>query len=173
MLTIWRLDEAFGIRQMLWLGVSIFAFILALIIIKNLTFLRRYKYVFLSGGLLITGLTLLFGTNPLGYGPRLWLGCCGVYFQPSEPLKLLLVIYLSAYLADRVNIHIFSLPLLVPMLVVTGLALLLLLVQRACEPPPFLFPSLRSSFFNNRQTTVLLNAALFLLVCVSFGIFLY
>ncbi|MBL8102303.1 MAG: hypothetical protein JNM02_07225, partial [Anaerolineales bacterium] len=87
LLTIWRLDEPFGIRQTVWLAISTFAVILAIILLKDLNFLRRYKYVFLGGGLLITALTLIFGTNPLGYGPRLWLGCCGVYFQPSEPLK--------------------------------------------------------------------------------------
>ncbi len=130
LLTIWRLDEVFGIRQTIWLGIAMCTVIFAIIFLKNLNFLRRYKYLFLSGGLFITALTLLFGTNPLGYGPRLWLGCCGVYLQPSEPLKLLLVIYLSAYLADRVNFQLFSFPLLVPTLVVTGLSLLLLLVQR-------------------------------------------
>lgn len=130
MLTIWRLDENFGIRQSIWIGVSVLVFSLALRFLPNLTLLRRYKYIILSGGLFITALTLIFGTNPLGFGPRLWLGCCGVYFQPSEPLKILLVVYLSAYLADRASIKLFSFPLLVPTLALTGLALLLLLVQR-------------------------------------------
>lgn len=130
LLTIWRLDEVYGVRQMIWLGVSTLVFILALYIPQNLSYLRRYKYILLTSGLFITALTLLLGTNPLGYGPRLWLGCCGVYFQPSEPLKLLLVIYLSAYLADRIGINLSSLPLLVPTLAITGIALLLLLVQR-------------------------------------------
>jgi cell division protein FtsW (lipid II flippase) len=129
-LTIWRLDEPFGIRQTFWLGISSLVLILAIIVLKDLNFLRRYKYLFLSSGLLITALTLLLGTNPLGYGPRLWLGCCGVYFQPSEPLKLLLVIYLAAYLADRVSFQLLSIPLLIPTVTVTGLALLLLIVQR-------------------------------------------
>jgi len=130
LLTIWRLDETFGFRQMIWLGVCVFIFILVLYLPHNLNFLRQYKYILLGSGLLITALTLLFGANPLGAGPRLWLGCCGVYFQPSEPLKLLLVIYLSAYLADRFSIRLSSFPIFVPTLVVTGLALLLLLVQR-------------------------------------------
>jgi cell division protein FtsW (lipid II flippase) len=131
-LTIWRLDEVFGVRQIVWLAISVIVFIYALYNIQNLVFLRRYKYVLLSGGLLITALTLIFGTNPLGAGPRLWLGCCGVYFQPSEPLKLLLVIYLSAYLADRIGVGLLSsrISLFLPTLVVIGLALSLLLVQR-------------------------------------------
>ncbi len=67
---------------------------------SSLAFLQRYKYVWLIAGLLLTALTVIFGTNPLGYGPRLWLGCCGIYLQPSEPLKLLLIAFLAAYLAD-------------------------------------------------------------------------
>ncbi|HCK66725.1 MAG TPA: hypothetical protein DHW49_10720 [Anaerolineae bacterium] len=131
MLTIWRLDEYFGIRQIIWFGISIVVFILALRFFPKISFLRKYKYVFLSGGLIITALTLIFGTNPLGFGPRLWLGFSNdVYFQPSEPLKILLVIYLSAYLADRANLQLFSFPLLIPTLFVTGMALLLLVVQR-------------------------------------------
>lgn len=172
LLTIWRLNETFGIRQMIWLGLGIFVFILALITLKNLTFLRRYKYVILSGGLLITATTLIFGTNPLGFGPRLWLGCCGVYFQPSEPLKLLLVIYLSAYLADRVSIHLFSFPLLVPALVVTGLALLLLIVQRDLGTAS-IFISIFTIiiYLATGKRRVLLSASILLLVALLLGYF--
>ncbi len=130
LLTIWRLDENFGLRQTLWFALATVTFIVALRLPKDLSFLRNYKYMILSAGLLITALTLIFGTNPLGIGPRLWLNLGGVYFQPSEPLKILLVIYLSAYLADRANIKLSSIPLLIPTIVVTGLALLLLVVQR-------------------------------------------
>ena len=130
LLTIWRLDEYFGARQTIWFAVSILIFMLAIRFLPNLIFLRKYKYIFLTGGLIITALTLIFGTNPLGFGPRLWLGFYGIYFQPSEPLKILLVIYLSAYLADRASLQLFSFPLLIPTLFVTGLALLLLIVQR-------------------------------------------
>jgi len=80
-------------------------------------------------------MTLILGTNPLGYGPRLWLGCCGLYFQPSEPLKLLLVVYLAAYLAGLDPFYLSRhrgslLPLLAPTLLMTGLAMALLLAQR-------------------------------------------
>lgn len=134
LLTIWRLDysldSSFGLRQAVWLIISIGIFITGLRLPQNLTFLRQYKYVLLTGGLLVTALTLIFGTNPGGLGPRLWLGCCGFYFQPSEPLKLLLVIYLAAYHADRVPIRLRAFPLLIPTILVTSLALLILFVQR-------------------------------------------
>jgi cell division protein FtsW (lipid II flippase) len=130
MLTVWRLDPTFGQRQMMWLIISVGAFLLGLRLPDDLGFLRRYKYVLLAGGFLLTALTLVFGTNPGGLGPRLWLGCCGIYFQPSEPLKLLLVAYLAAYLADRLPIRLSFFPLFLPTIFIIGLALLLLLVQR-------------------------------------------
>jgi cell division protein FtsW (lipid II flippase) len=130
LLTVWRLDPSFGARQALWLAVSILALLFGLRLPSTLEFLRKYKYILLSGGLLLTGLTLIFGTNPNGYGPRLWLGCCGLYFQPSEPLKLLLVAYLAAYLADRLPINLNAFPLIYPTLLLSGIAILLLLFQR-------------------------------------------
>ena len=82
LLTIWRLDPGFGWRQALWLGVSFAATLGMLYAPGDLNFLRRYKYVFLGAGLLLTALTLLLGTNPAGYGPRLWLGFGGFFIQP-------------------------------------------------------------------------------------------
>ncbi|MBE3067812.1 MAG: FtsW/RodA/SpoVE family cell cycle protein, partial [Chloroflexi bacterium] len=105
-LTIYRLVPSFGLRQTAWLLVCGLVFLLGLRLSPELRFLRRYKYLWLTSGLLLTALTLLFGTNPSGGGLRLWLGCCGVYLQPSEPLKLLVIIYLAAYLADRLPLSL-------------------------------------------------------------------
>ncbi|MGD8403349.1 MAG: FtsW/RodA/SpoVE family cell cycle protein [Anaerolineales bacterium] len=130
LLTIWRLTPEFGLRQTLWMSLAVGLLAFSLRFSLNLEIVRRYKYILLASGLILTFLTLIFGTNPAGTGPRLWLGCCGVYLQPSEPLKLLLVGYLAAYLADRLPARDRLIPLLFPTLLVTGLALLLLLVQR-------------------------------------------
>ena len=90
----------FGLRQALWLLVAAGLFILGLRLPPDLNYLRRYKYLWLTGGLLLTALTLLFGTNPPGpNSPACGWAAAASYFQPSEPLKLLLVVYLAAYLA--------------------------------------------------------------------------
>lgn len=130
LLSIWRLSEGFGLRQAAWLVISTVVLLAGLKFPKNLDILRRYKYLFLTSGLLLTALTLVLGSNPGGAGPRLWLGCCGIYLQPSEPLKLLLVVYLAAYFAGRNAAHARLLPLLYPTLFLTGLALLILFFQR-------------------------------------------
>jgi cell division protein FtsW (lipid II flippase) len=139
LLTIWRLSNGLGVRQTAWLLLIGLLFMLAIRFDcahengRIMEYLRRFKYVWLTTGLVLTAATLFLGTNPLGAGPRLWLGCCGVYFQPSEPLKLLLIVYLAAYLADRqasATPTTKLLPLLTPTLLMTGLALLLLVFQR-------------------------------------------
>jgi cell division protein FtsW (lipid II flippase) len=129
-LTLWRLDTILGLRQTIWLAVCGILLILGLRIPNLLGLLKQYKYLWLFGGMLLTALTFLFGTYPGGVGPRLWLGFLGVYLQPSEPLKLLLVIYLAAYLADRLLVSLSLAGLLLPTLVMTGVAALLLVAQR-------------------------------------------
>jgi cell division protein FtsW (lipid II flippase) len=142
LLTIWRLDPYFGARQAVWLVVSVSAFLLALQFPFSLAFFRRYKYLILLGGTLLTALTLVFGSNPSGSGPRLWIGSADVYLQPSEPLKILLVMYLSAYLADHLSVETFdairrkslrqiiSIPMIIPTVLMTGLSLLILFIQQ-------------------------------------------
>ncbi len=142
-LTVWRLEPYFGLRQSLWSVVAVGVLILGLRLPGDLSFLRRYKYVWLTGGLILTGLTIFLGTNPSGFGPRMWLGCCGIYFQPSEPLKVLLIVYLAAYMAgisdptqgatntgSQLTRRSPLLPLVAPTIIMTGLATTLLVVQR-------------------------------------------
>jgi cell division protein FtsW (lipid II flippase) len=128
-LAIWRLEPDFGVRQTLWLVTSLSVFIAGMRL-HSLKFLQRYKYLLLFGGLGLTAMTLLFGTNPSGYGPRLWLGCCNIYFQPSEPLKLLLIIYLAAYFSDKLPYRLKTIHILYPTTILGGIAIMLLLAQR-------------------------------------------
>ncbi len=74
-LLIWRLTPGFGLRQLAWLGVSTLAMLALVSTPRNLNWLRAYRYLWLALGLLLTGMTLVFGTHPSGGSPRLWLGC--------------------------------------------------------------------------------------------------
>ncbi len=130
LLSIWRLTPEFGLRQTAWLAGVTLLLELSLRHPHWPGVLRKYKYLWLTAGLLLTAATFIFGTNPGNLGPRLWLGCCGIYLQPSEPLKLLLITYLAAYFADRIPIHSRFLPLILPTLFITGLALAILVAQR-------------------------------------------
>jgi cell division protein FtsW (lipid II flippase) len=98
---IWRLAPAFGLRQTAWLVIGVAGMLAVAFAPGDLRWLRRYRYLWLVAALGLTALTLFAGVNPSGGGPTLWLGCCGLYFQPSEALKLLFVVYLAAYLAEK------------------------------------------------------------------------
>jgi cell division protein FtsW (lipid II flippase) len=127
-----RLAPTFMLRQVLWLILSCAA-MTALVLTRKLSrVLRRYRYTLLTAGIFLLAATLVFGVNPSGFGQRLWLGARGIYIQPSEILKLLLVIYLASYLSERRDLvkaksegKSRGLIVLGPMLAMVGLALLL------------------------------------------------
>jgi cell division protein FtsW (lipid II flippase) len=127
---IWRLYPNLGQRQTVWLLLSGAVVFVGLQFPQILTLLKKYKYIWLVLGLVLLGLTIIFGQNPTGSGPALWLKVFGFYFQPSEPLKLLMVIYLAGFFTDRVILKKNTLAPILPTLMVTGLALVLLVSQR-------------------------------------------
>jgi cell division protein FtsW (lipid II flippase) len=173
-MTVWRLVPVFGLRQSIWMIIIGCVFIFCLRLPGNLNFLRHYKYIWLISGLIITTLTLAFGVNPLGGGPRLWLGCCGVYFQPSEPLKLLLVIYLAAYFADRIPLKLTIVPMLVPTFLITGIALAILIFQRDLGTASiFIFLYTILLFISSEKKRILLFSLFGLFISALLGYFLF
>lgn len=130
LITLFRLDPTYGFKQTIWLGICLLGVTVGLRIPNLLIILRRYKYIWLSLALALTLLTFFFGTSPSGVGPNLWLGLGGIYLQPSEVLKVILVVYLAAYLADSIPAKFRLVQLLLPTLLVAGAALMILIVQR-------------------------------------------
>lgn len=129
----WRLSSEYGARQTAWFLVAAALMLAVVQAPRDLLWLRRYRILWLALGLGLTGATLAFGTNPSGGEARLWLGCCGMYMQPSEPLRLLLVAYFASYLSDRLTPEgkgAKLLPVLAPLVVVWIAAVGLLVVQR-------------------------------------------
>ncbi len=154
LLMVGRLAPNFLPRQATWLLLSTLAMIAVIQIgareATPLRWLRRYRYTWLTVGLLLLAATLVLGVNPAGTGPRLWLGIGGAYFQPSEPLKLLLVVFLASYLAERREllratghrVGRLTLPPLAyvgPLLVMFGLTVLLLAAQQDLGAAMLLF----------------------------------
>jgi len=76
------------------------------------------------------GLTFFVGVHPSGSGPKLWLTLFGVYLQPSEPLKLLMIVYLAAFFADQIRPNISLMASILPTVVVTALIAVLLIFQQ-------------------------------------------
>jgi cell division protein FtsW (lipid II flippase) len=139
-----RLVPAYAPRQTLWLVIGLAALLLVTALPHDLRWLRRYRYTWLIGGLLLLVLTLLIGRHPSSEaGPRLWIwfGVGSVYYQPSELLKILAVAFLASYFADHQPFlradtvrlgrwHVPSPALMAPVLLMWGLSVLMLIWQR-------------------------------------------
>ncbi len=99
---IWRVAPAFAVRQGVWLAVGTLALLAVAVWGGDWRWFKRYRYTALLAGLALTALTLVVGVNPGGQGAALWLGgWWNVFVQPAEILKLIVVAFLAAYLADR------------------------------------------------------------------------
>ena len=171
LLTIWRLNEGFGLRQTLWTALSVGLCLVLLQRRQLLPLLRRYKYIWLVSALLLTGLTFYFGTYPGGEGPRLWLGLGNnIYLQPSEPLKLLLIAYLAAYLADQLPTSSSLLRTFLPTTLLVGAALGMLLAQRDLGTASILiFIYFTILYFSTGRRRVLIFSFLATLLAVLLG----
>jgi len=100
-LAIDRLLPAFADRQTIWLIIGMIVMTIVAILPQPLRWLRRYRYLWLVLGLALLLSTILFGQNPSGLGPQLWLNVGGFYFQPSELLKIIFVGFLASYLGTQ------------------------------------------------------------------------
>ena len=129
LMTIWRLFPNLGIRQTIWIAVSTLVILLGLFFPGFIRYLRRYKYIWLILGLVLTGLTIILGTNPLGGGSTRWLNILGIHFQPSEMLKLLLIAFLAGYFTDRLSTSERRLEDFLPTILIIGIGILLLVFQ--------------------------------------------
>ncbi|MFL7808725.1 MAG: FtsW/RodA/SpoVE family cell cycle protein [Anaerolineae bacterium] len=137
-----RLQESFLSRQMWWVGLGLGALLLVAALPYRWYWLSRYRYLWLAGGLGLLGLTIIWGVNPLGVGDRLWLSLGTLfYFQPSELLKVIMVIFMASYLAEKRELLVLTdlrigrlrlppLPYLAPLLLMWGFSLVLLVWQQ-------------------------------------------
>jgi cell division protein FtsW (lipid II flippase) len=100
---IGRLAPIFADRQTIWLAISLVGLLAGALIPNGLRWLRSYRYTLLVVGLSLLVSTIVLGKNPSGApgAPELWLGIGSIYFQPSEPLKIILVAFLASYLGEH------------------------------------------------------------------------
>ncbi|NJN94342.1 MAG: hypothetical protein HC875_09750 [Anaerolineales bacterium] len=59
-----RLAPAFVLPQLAWLVMATVALLGVVLLPRNFDWLRRYKYAWLTGGLILLAATLIFGVNP-------------------------------------------------------------------------------------------------------------
>jgi cell division protein FtsW (lipid II flippase) len=176
MIMVARLQPDLALRQAIWVGLGSVALLGTLIVLPGIAWLRQYRYTWAALGLLLVLSTFVFGIDPNGSGARLWLGYGGVYFQPSEVLKILLVVFFAAYLDDYRELLTLSsvrvgplslppLPYLTPLLLMLAIALGLVVLQRDLGAALLLFGLFLAMLFvaTGRITYVLGSLMLFVL----------
>lgn len=95
-----RIDPPLAARQLGWLVVSLAAWAVVIGFPRPVIWLARYRYTLAILGIGLLAVTMVAGVDPNGSGVRIWLGVGGYYLQPSELIKVLLVIFLAAYLDE-------------------------------------------------------------------------
>ena len=136
-----RLAPELAWDQVRWLLFGGVMLMVTLVVLRDYTILQRYKYVAAA-----TAIFLLFVTafTPLGQtinGARLWLDIGPVQFQVTELLKVLLIVFLAGYLAERGqvleaaafkwrSVRQNSLPYVIPLGLIGGMVFLMLLLAK-------------------------------------------
>jgi cell division protein FtsW (lipid II flippase) len=143
--------EGIAAKQSLWvtLGVAILAIMLfvpwdrifiRMLRLSLIDFLDHYRYAWLALGLLLIFATFVFGVDPNGSGVKVWFNFGLFLFQPSELLKIILVIFMASYLNEHREVvrsgyrlgpfTLPPLPHLVPIIGMWGLAMATIVFQR-------------------------------------------
>ena len=95
-------DPNLGTRQLVWVIVGLVACVGTLFILRRMGWLRNYKYVWAALGIILVAITLIHAFrvknfnspthDQLNFGP--------LSLQPSELLKIIIVIFFAAYLDE-------------------------------------------------------------------------
>lgn len=94
-----------GFHQLLWVILALGFMILTIFLTRDMRWLRLYKYTWAVAGLALVALTLVHALSIRDFNSpthdQLNIGPSGFAFQPSELLKICLVIFYAGYLAEN------------------------------------------------------------------------
>jgi cell division protein FtsW (lipid II flippase) len=96
-----RTDTELAGLQAAWTALGVGAFVVTLIIVRRLRDLERYRYTFALVGILLLVLPLFPVVGRQINGARIWVSFGPLNFQPGEPAKLALALFLASYLVER------------------------------------------------------------------------
>ena len=125
--------------QLIWLLLAVTVATTLGIVVRSDSWLRRYKYSWAAAGVGLLLLTFVFGTEI--NGQRLTLQIGPLSGQPTELLKVILVVFLAGYLAENRALLVEQdtrlgplrlppVPYLAPMVAMWAIALGIVVIQR-------------------------------------------
>jgi cell division protein FtsW (lipid II flippase) len=166
-----RLSPALAHRQQLWILVSL---LLAIALAPAFSHFRRfaaYKYLWVVASLALFALLLLFGREV--NGARLWVALGPIQYEPIELIKLFIVFFLAAYLAETADVIANARPwslranlkYLGPLFIGWGASMAILVVQRDLGMATLLLATFATLLYvaTRRVDIVLFGAVLFAL----------
>lgn len=104
-----RLRPELAVGQLMWLFVGVAFLVLALLFVRNLDRLARYKYTLMLAGFILLLSPLIPFIGQEIYGSRIWLSIGPFSFQPGELAKIAIVLFLAGYLAaNREMLSVFT-----------------------------------------------------------------
>ena len=138
---LYRIDESFARDQANWFVVGLLLFMATIVLLKDYFVLERYRYLIVTGGLILLLLPRVPGIGAQVNGAYLGVDIGPLAFQPAEFGKLAVVIFLASYLRERREVLVIGakrfagitfppIKHLGPMLVVWGAAMFLLVFIR-------------------------------------------
>lgn len=143
--------EGVAAKQSLWVTMGVLGLALMLFLPWDRLFIRalrlslldvldHYRYIWLALGMLLILATFVFGVDPNGSGVKVWFNFGLFLFQPSELLKIILVIFMASYLNEHREVvasgyrlgplMLPPLPYLVPIAAMWGIAMATIVFQR-------------------------------------------
>jgi cell division protein FtsW (lipid II flippase) len=128
----------FAFEQAVWLAIGLGAFVLTLALVRDIRQLDAYTYTIGLAGVILLLLPIVPGIGVTINGARLWVDLGFATFQPAEIGRVLIVIFLASYLAQRrellaEGVGRFGLPRakdLGPLLLAWGASLAVLFLER-------------------------------------------
>jgi len=160
--------------QLVWLVLALVIAVVVAITVRSDRWLRLYKYTWAASGVGLLALTFVLGTDV--NGTRLTLDLGPVSGQPSELLKVILVVFFAAYLAEnrvlladaRVRVvgrlTVPPAPYLLPAGLMLALALGIVVIQRDLGAAMLFYAVFLCLFYlaTGSKVDVVLGIALFL-----------
>lgn len=118
----------YAIRQAAFAGIGMALAIYTLWRV-DLAFLEKHRYLWLFLAFAILLAVLLPGIGHVVNGSRRWIGVGPINLQASEPARLLLIFYLSAYLVAKRDMVMTTLKGFIMPILALGLAAMLLMLE--------------------------------------------
>jgi cell division protein FtsW (lipid II flippase) len=164
-----RLSPALAQKQQAWLLLSLALTIAAGPAFTHFRRFAAYKYLWVVASLVLFGLLLAFGEEV--NGARLWIRFGSVQYEPIELIKLFIVLFLAAYLAEMADVIANARPwslranlkYLGPLFIGWGASMAILIVQHDLGMATLLLATFATLLFvaTRRIDIVALGSAIF------------